>query len=169
MNLERTELNEYGELVEYSIFDNIKQVNQYGNEYWSARDLMHELGYEKWQKFEGALERARQSANLRGYNFDDYLITGAGKLLQRGNRGGTQLQADYFLTKFACYLVAMNADPRKAKVSEAQHYFAESTILKEREDFLFREEVISSIRRMENKIDSIKKDTNELKQVYTRL
>ncbi len=106
-------------------FDSIQQVNPYGIEYWSARDLMPLLGYKKWQKFEDALNRAmiacEQSGNLVGDHF-----TGSGKPI-KGGKGAIQNVNDYHLSRFACYLIAQNGDPRKPEVAAAQAYFAAST------------------------------------------
>src|SRR6266567_2371263 len=86
-----------------SPFDAIKRVNERGLEYWSARDLQEPLGYEKWQNFEEAIERAMISCRNSGHEPSEQ-FTDVSKLQKRGNRGGTQEQKDYHLTRFACYL-----------------------------------------------------------------
>ncbi|KNX38061.1 phage antirepressor KilAC domain-containing protein [Luteipulveratus halotolerans] len=108
-----------------SPFDSIRQTREDGSEFWSARDLMPLLGYDKWERFEGSVERAKQSAMAQGNNAVDH-FPGAGKVIE-GGRWGQQTVADYSLTRFACYLVAMNGDPRKAEVAAAQAYFAVRT------------------------------------------
>jgi DNA-damage-inducible protein D len=106
-------------------FDSIKQINPYGVEYWSARDLMPLLGYKKWQKFEDAIKRAMtactQSGNIANQHFTD-----AGKTSPMPH-GGVRAKADYNLSRFACYLIAQNGDPRKPEIAAAQAYFAAST------------------------------------------
>lgn len=106
-------------------FDSIKQTNPYGQEYWSARDLAPLLGYNKWQRFEDAIQRAKiaceQSGNIVAGHF-----TGAGKSSPMP-RGGEREIKDYFLSRFACYLIAQNGDPRKPEIAAAQAYFAVST------------------------------------------
>ncbi len=106
-------------------FDSIKQNNVYGVEYWSARDLMPLLGYDKWQRFEDAIRRAKMACEQTGNNVDDH-FTGAGKPII-GGKGAVQNVRDYHLSRFACYLVAQNGDPRKPEIAAAQTYFAVST------------------------------------------
>lgn len=102
-----------------SPFDAIRQVREDGTEYWSARDLMPLLGYNKWQAFDTAIERAITSAKAQNASVEGN-FTGAGKV--SGERGPAQ--KDYHLSRFASYLVAMNGDPRKEEVAAAQAYFA---------------------------------------------
>lgn len=103
-------------------FESIKQTNEHGAEYWSARDLQTLLGYSQWRRFEQAIERAmtscQQSGNNPGYHF-----AGAGKPIT-GGKGAIQLVDDYQLSRFACYLIAQNGDPRKPEIAQAQKYFA---------------------------------------------
>lgn len=103
-------------------FESIKQSNEHGAEYWSARDLQFLLGYSQWRRFEQAIERAitscRQSGNKPAYHF-----AGAGKMIELG-KGGQREVDDYHLSRFACYLIAQNGDPRKPEIAHAQKYFA---------------------------------------------
>lgn len=108
-----------------SLFERIKQMNPYGIEYWSARDLMPLLGYKKWQKFEEAIKRAMTACTQSG-NIIDQHFTGAGKTSPMPH-GGVKDKADYNLSRFACYLIAQNGDPRKPEIAAAQAYFAIST------------------------------------------
>lgn len=105
-----------------SPFDKIRQVDADGNEYWSARDLMPLLGYIAWQKFYDAIERAMLSAVSNGYD-PNVLFIGAVKKYIIGQKSQAEMQ-DYHLQRMACYLVAMNGDPRKPEVAAAQAYFA---------------------------------------------
>lgn len=105
-----------------SPFDRIRHVDPDGSEWWSARDLMPLMGYTKWQALEVPLNRAMKSAEAQGVNVENN-FTGSRKV--SGGRGPDQF--DYRLTRFACYLVAMNGDPNKPEVAAAQAYFAVRT------------------------------------------
>lgn len=93
---------------------------QGGEDRWSARWLMEQLGYPTWQHFEPVIERAKSAAHNEGFNVK-ILFT-----VDRKNTGGRP-QTDYFVTRYAAYLIAMNGDPRKSEVSGAQNYFAIKT------------------------------------------
>jgi DNA-damage-inducible protein D len=91
-------------------------------EYWQARELMKLLGYAKWQKFSDAIERAMAACenvgDLKGSHFNHL----PGAVSGSGRTGD-----DYQLSRHACYLVAMNGDPRKKEIAQAQAYFAIKT------------------------------------------
>ena len=109
---------------EGSPFDSIRQVDDQG-EFWSARDLMPMLGYGEWRKFDGAIDRAMATASNSGASVTSHFAD-ARKMVRRPQGGGME-QADYRLTRYACYLVAMNGDPRKPEIAAAQTYFAVKT------------------------------------------
>ncbi len=104
--------------------DEIKHVEQ-DLEYWSARELMPLLGYTTWRMFNNALERARESCKKSDQSIN-YHFVDADKMIQTG-KGATRNVKDYFLTRYACYLVAQNGDPRKIEIAQAQTYFAIQT------------------------------------------
>jgi DNA-damage-inducible protein D len=107
-------------------FDSIKQVNPYGQEYWSARDLMPLLGYgRKWQNFEEVIKKAMTACKESG-NLVEHHFTDASKPIT-GGKGAVQHVKDYYLSRLACYLAAQNGDSRKPEVAAAQVYFAIST------------------------------------------
>jgi DNA-damage-inducible protein D len=106
-------------------FESIKKLNEHGIEYWSARDLQPYLGYSKWQRFENAIEKAMESCKRSGNN-PKHHFTGAGKQIEFG-KGSIQRVEDYHLSRFACYLIAQNGDPRKPEIAQAQKYFAIQT------------------------------------------
>ena len=113
-------------------FEGLKRVNDHDAEYWSARDLQPLLGYSQWRRFEDAIERARtsceQSGNKAGHHF-----AGAGKMVELGS-GSVRDVEDYHLSRFACYLIAQNGDPRKPAIAQAQKYFAVQTRRQELSD-----------------------------------
>jgi len=103
-----------------SPFDAIRQVDAQNNEFWMARDLMPLLGYQKWERFEGAIDRAKVACQNSGLPELEHFFPEVGKSL-------TKPKDDYRLSRYACYLVAMNGDPRKPEIAMAQSYFAIKT------------------------------------------
>ena len=114
--------------------EDLRQTNTHGAEYWSARDLQPLLGYEQWRRFENAIKKAitacKQSENKPGYHF-----AAVGKPIM-GGKGAVQMVEDYHLSRFACYLIAQNGDPRKSEIANAQKYFAIQTRRQEISDAL---------------------------------
>ena len=113
-------------------FEDLKLTNAHDAEYWSARDLQSLLGYSQWRRFEQAIERAKTSCKESG-NSPDHHFAGAGKPIT-GGKGAVQLVDDYHLSRFACYLIAQNGDPRKPEIAQAQRYFAIQTRRQELSD-----------------------------------
>ncbi|MDX9972042.1 MAG: DNA damage-inducible protein D [FCB group bacterium] len=113
-------------------FEELKRVNEHGAEYWSARDLQPLLGYSQWRRFEEAVQRAITSCQQSG-NDPAYHFAGAGKLVQLGS-GSEREIPDFHLSRFACYLIAQNGDPRKPQIANAQKYFAIQTHRQELSD-----------------------------------
>ena len=103
-------------------FEDLKRINDHEAEYWSARELQPLLGYSQWRRFEDAIKRAIISCQQSGNN-PDYHFAGAGKPIT-GGKGAVQVVDDYHLSRFACYLIAQNGDPRKPEIANAQKYFA---------------------------------------------
>lgn len=106
-------------------FNSIKQINPYGQEYWSARDLAPLLGYNKWERFDVAIQRAITACEQVGQPIQNH-FPASSKMVNLGSGSQRELK-DYSLSRFACYLVAQNGDPRKPEIAAAQVYFAVST------------------------------------------
>jgi DNA-damage-inducible protein D len=103
-------------------FESLRQINEHGAEYWSARDLQPLLGYSQWRRFEDAVRRAMVSCEASG-NESEYHFASVGKPIV-GGKGAVQIATDFHLSRFACYLIAQNGDPRKPEIAAAQKYFA---------------------------------------------
>lgn len=113
-------------------FEALKQTNEHNAEYWRARDLQPLLGYSQWRRFEQAIERAMASCETSGNNPENH-FAGAGKMVGLGS-GSQRAVDDYHLSRFACYLIAQNGDPRKPEIASAQQYFAVQTRRQELSD-----------------------------------
>ncbi len=106
-------------------FENIKHVDDYGNEYWLARELMKALEYSKWSNFAGVIDKAKSACKLSKYNINDHFAD-IGKTIKMPKRA-TKIIDDYKLSRYACYLIAQNGDSRKESIALAQTYFAIQT------------------------------------------
>lgn len=94
-------------------------------EFWFARELMAPLGYSRWENFLTAIERAVSSCKSTGYDESDH-FRGVTKMVALGS-GSERKVEDFMLTRYACYLIAQNGDPRKQAIAFAQSYFAVQT------------------------------------------
>ncbi len=112
---------------EYSktTFEEIKHIDEYGNEYWLARELQIALDYKKWQKFINVIENAKVACEQSKFTIDDH-ITQVGKMVDIGSKTSRSI-VDYKLSRYACYLIVQNANPRKEVVALGQTYFAVQT------------------------------------------
>ena len=114
--------------------DRKRRIAKNGVEYWMGRDIQDVLGYVKWDKFENIIEKAMTACESVGGNSENHFLQ-TGKMVPIGS-GAEVEKKDYFLTRYACYLIAMNGDPGKPEVATAQAYFAVQTRRQELEDQL---------------------------------
>ncbi|RII26910.1 MAG: DNA damage-inducible protein D [Geobacter sp.] len=126
-------------------FEELKKVNEHGAEFWSARELQPLLGYSQWRRFDDAIKRAMISCRQSGNN-PDYHFAGAGKMVELGSQSNREVE-DYHLSRFACYLIAQNGDPRKPEIAEAQKYFAIQARRQEMSDALAADQERLEIRK----------------------
>lgn len=115
------------DLVKYSeqTFESIKHVNEYGEEYWLARELQPVLEYAQWRRFSDAIERAKLACKNSGFAVEDHFAD-VGKMVDIGSGAERQID-DVMLSRYACYLIVMNGDPRKEVIAIGQSYFAVKT------------------------------------------
>ena len=115
------EIKEYNE----TIFENIKHIDEYGNEYWSARELQTVLDYKEWRKFKGVITKAQEACLNSEISIIDHFV-GVDKMVGIGSKTSRSIE-DYKLSRYACYLIVQNSDPRKEVVALGQTYFAVQT------------------------------------------
>lgn len=107
-----------------SPFDALRQVDE-GGEFWSARDVMPHLDYEQWRRFVDSIERAMAACRNSGNRVEDHFAA-SGKIT-KNSRGHKRVLDDFRLSRHGAHLVAMNGDPRKPAIANAQTYFSEQT------------------------------------------
>ena len=112
------------EKINESLFESIKHINEYGQEYWTARELMFPLQYKKWQNFDAIIQKAKQACKSSNGKVSDHFAN-VSKMVTAGV--AAKSIDDYHLSRYACYLIAMNGDPRKQAIALAQTYFAVKT------------------------------------------
>lgn len=116
----------------------VKRVSQSGVDYWMARDIHHVLGYPTWREFEAVIDRARSAMQANGIEPSHQIVL-THKLMEVG--GGARKQGDdYFLSRGACRLIALNGDPSKPEIAGAQAYFVVQTHRMEQVDALTQDE-----------------------------
>ncbi len=114
---------------EYKRFEDLKKVREDGSEYWSARELAPCLDYSKWENFQKVIDRAMLACENSGRKIVDQFPE-VRKLIETA-KGATRRIVDYELTRYACYLIVQNGDPRKEVIAWGQTYFAIQTYRQE--------------------------------------
>lgn len=119
--LTEEEQNNYTE----SLFESIKHINEYGEEFWYARELQIALEYKQWRRFENVINKAKEACE-NSENDVNIHFANVGKTSPMPN-GGVKEIGDVELSRYACYLIVQNADPRKKVIALGQTYFAVKT------------------------------------------
>ncbi|MFR5756868.1 MAG: DNA damage-inducible protein D [Lachnospiraceae bacterium] len=117
-------MNELKECTE-KMFEDIKHIDEEGNEYWLARELQIAFKYKEWRKFDGIINKSITACNNSNINANDQFVQ-VDKLIQHG-KGGMRNIKDYKLSRYACYLIAQNGDSHMKVIALAQTYFAIQT------------------------------------------
>ena len=117
-------MNEIKEYTE-KVFEDIKHIDEFNNEYWFARELMKVLEYSLWQNFHKTIKIAMKNCNNSNYDVSDHFID-ANKMIKLAKNARRKIQ-DYKLSRYACYLIVLNCDPRKKVIALAKTYFAIQT------------------------------------------
>lgn len=111
--------------INYNMFENIKHTDEYGCEYWYARELQTILDYTERRKFSAVIEKAIMACSNSDTNVYDHFV-GVDKMVEIGSKASRKI-LDYKLSRYACYLIAQNSDSRKRVIALAQTYFAIQT------------------------------------------
>ncbi len=106
-------------------FEEIKHTDLFGNDYWEARELMEALQYKRWDKFQNVIDSAKIACEKSNNLIDDH-FSQVGKMIELA-KGAKRKVIDYKLSRYACYLIVQNADPKKENVALGQTYFAVQT------------------------------------------
>jgi len=129
-------MNNLDNKINNNVFESIKHTDEHGNEFWYARELMEVIGYTKWENFHNVVKEAMIACSKSNIEILEHFPE-IRKVLKVGNNAKMNIK-DYKLSRYACYLIAQNADPRKEVVALAQTYFAIQTRRQELNDERFK-------------------------------
>ena len=110
-----------------NIFESIKHIDEEGIEFWYARELQKVLKYKEWRKFNGVISKAKISCDASNYNVLDHFVQ-LDKMVDIGSKTSRKI-LDYKLSRYACYLIAMNGDSRKDVISLRKTHIKKGTNL----------------------------------------
>lgn len=108
-----------------AVFEDIKKVNEYGEEFWYARDLQKILEYSEWRNFKLVIDKAKIACDKSDNEISDHFVD-VNKMVQLGSNAGREID-EMMLSRYACYLVVQNGDSRKKVIALGQTYFAVKT------------------------------------------
>lgn len=110
---------------EYKQFEDIKHADENGVEFWNARELSLTLDYTEWRNFSKVVDKAMLSCQNSGFECADHFVE-VNKTIAMP-KGASKKVKDYELSRYACYLIVQNGDPRKEPIALGQTYFAIQT------------------------------------------